>query len=110
MPLDSNIPFCANPQDRRGPRPLPPADCGRRVPPLAVRESGGAAGPQPQLRPHQAGDPGPPQGAEGLPAILQAGEENNHRRLHVCHPLDPAPGLKGAGGARATTESLLAWK
>lgn len=109
LPLDSHIPFSLSCQDRRGPRALPAADRGRRVPPLPVRHPGGTPGPRPQLRPHHPGDPGPAQGAEGLPAILQAGEEINHRGLHLCHPLGAAPGMKGAGGARAT-ENILAWK
>lgn len=101
LPLGSNIPFAATPQDRRGPRPLPAADRGRRLPPPQLRHSRGAAGLRPQLHAHHAGDPGPAQGAEGLPAVLQAGEEKNHRGLHLRHPLGPAPGLKGAGSARA---------
>jgi len=66
------------------------------VPPFQVRELGWAAGPQRQLRAHQTGDPRPPPRAEGLPALVPPGEENDHRGLHVCHPTDPAPGLKGA--------------
>lgn len=94
-------------QDRRGPRPLPAADRGRRVPPHAVRDPRGTAGPQPQLRGHPAGDPGPAQGAQGLPAILQAGEETHHRGLHLRHPAGAAPALKGDRGARGTGNFLV---
>lgn len=66
-----------------------------------MREFERAAGPQRQLCAHQTGDPRPPERAEGLPPIIPTGEENNHCGLHVCHPLDPTPGLKGASGVRA---------
>lgn len=75
--------LCPHPQARRGPQPLPPSDRWRQVPPLRLRECAGAAGPQPQLRPHPTGDPRPPAGAGGLPAHLPPGEESHHRGLHV---------------------------
>lgn len=79
------------------------------MPTLPVHEFGWAAGPQPQLHPHPTGDPCPTERAEGLPPNIPAGEENNHCRMHMCHPLDPTPGLKAASSVRAGSygEQLL---
>lgn len=72
-----------------------------------MSEFGRAAGPQPQLRPHPPGDPRPAEGAEGLPPVIPAGEENNRCGLHVCHPLDPTPGLKGTGSREPWRKTSL---
>lgn len=87
--------LCPCPQARQGPQPLPPGDRWCQVPPLRLRELAGAGGPQPQLRPHQTGDPRPPPGAAGLPTHLPPGEEAHHGGVHVCCSGRPLPVLGG---------------